>query len=151
MELASVSQTFQPSLTGPTDPPTAREPVAHEPVFREPIDREPIDRQDRVRVPQIAPPQVLVSRELAESFVLPVSMGMFVAALLILGCWITWREFRRLSVESQARAARRRPGVDPALWIKLPPTDELLSGSPSLLNEAMEGKPSHWMNERSTS
>jgi mono/diheme cytochrome c family protein len=134
-ELASVSQTFQPSLTGPTELP---------------VDREPIDREG-VRAPQIAPSQVLVSRDLAESFVLPVSMGMFVAALLMLGCWITWREFRRLSVESQARASSRRPGVDPALWIKLPPTVELFSGSPRLHNEAMEGKPSDWMDQKSTS
>ena len=131
-ELASVSRTFQPSLPAPTEPP---------------VDREPIDRQDLVRDPHIAPSQLSVSREPAESFVLPVSMGMFVAALLTLGGWITWREFQRLSVESQARAASRRPGIDPALWMRLPPRDELLRGSPTLLNEAMEGKPSDWMNE----
>jgi mono/diheme cytochrome c family protein len=131
-ELASVSRTFQPSLPAPTEPP---------------VDREPIDRQDLVRDPHIAPSQLSVSREPAESFVLPVSMGMFVAALLMLGGWITWREFQRLSVESQARAASRRPGIDPALWMRLPPRDELLRGSPTLLNEAMEGKPSDWMNE----
>ena len=34
---------------------------------------------------------------------MPVGMGMFVAALLVLGCWITWREFRRLTRKSLAR------------------------------------------------
>ena len=88
--------------------------------------------------------QSIANRLIAKTLL---GMGMFVAALLMLGGWITWREFRRLSVESQARAASRRPGVDPALWMRLPPRDELLRGSPTLLNEAMEGKPSDWMNE----
>jgi mono/diheme cytochrome c family protein len=42
--------------------------------------------------------------------VLPASMGLFTAALLALGCWITLREFRRLSARSPAGRASRRVG-----------------------------------------
>lgn len=46
--------------------------------------------------------------------VLPASMGLFTAALLALGCWITLREFRRLSAQSPAGRASRRLGRDSA-------------------------------------
>jgi len=108
----------------------------------DPIDPSTDSSQTRAAAPRPAPQtasaQVLISRDQAESVVLPVGMGLFVTALLVLGCWITLREFRRLSIESLARAASRRPGVDPALWVKLPATVELLKGSPSADAGSME-------------
>ena len=48
--------------------------------------------------------------------VLPAGMGLFTAALLALGCWITLREFRRLPARSPASRASRRLGRDSAPW-----------------------------------
>jgi mono/diheme cytochrome c family protein len=48
--------------------------------------------------------------------VLPASMGLFTAALLAVGCWITLREFRRLSEQSPAGRVSRRLRKDPAPW-----------------------------------
>lgn len=87
-ELANLNQTLQTSRPDPTDPPTD-------------------PRGARVTAPQPAPSQVLVPGEQAEFVALPIGVGLLVVALLVLGCWITLREFRRLSVESQVRGASR--------------------------------------------
>ncbi len=97
----------------------------------------PVDyRGERATSPQPAPSQASVPREQYESvvlpIVLPISAGLFAVVLILLGCWITWREFRRLSVESQARAASRRPGLEPAPWVALRPPVELFIEPPRL-------------------
>ncbi len=127
-ELANLDLTAWMSRPDPTDPPT-----------------EP--REARATAPQPAPSQILVPGEQAEFVALPIGVGLFVVALLVLGCWITLREFRRLSVESQARRASRSPGIEPAPWITLHPTVELLMDSPSLVAESVERRPSDWMEE----
>jgi mono/diheme cytochrome c family protein len=127
-ELANLDLTAWMSRPDPTDPPT-----------------EP--REARATAPQPAPSQILVPGEQAEFVALPIGVGLFVVALLVLGCWITLREFRRLSVESQARRASRSPGIEPAPWITLHPTVELLMDSPSLVAESVESRPSDWMEE----
>jgi hypothetical protein len=126
-ELANLNQTLQTSRRDPTDPPTD-------------------PRGARVTAPQPAPSQVLVPGEQAESVALLTSVGLFVVALLMLACWITLHEFRRLSVESQARGASRSPGIEPAPWVTLHPTVELLMDSPSLCAESVE-RNSDWMEE----
>ncbi|MFI5102049.1 MAG: c-type cytochrome [Terriglobales bacterium] len=85
-ELANISQTFQLSRLDPKDPPG-----------------------DPGGARAIAPSQVLIPLEQAQSVALAIGMGLFVVALLALGCGITWREFRRLSVENQAGRASRIP------------------------------------------
>jgi mono/diheme cytochrome c family protein len=97
----------------------------------------PVDyRGERATSPQPAPSQASVPGEQYESIVLPIvlpiSAGLFAVVLILLGCWITWREFRRLSVESQARAASRRPGLEPAPWVALHPRVELFIEPPRL-------------------
>lgn len=127
-ELANMGQTPQPSRPDPTDPPTD-------------------PRGGRAA----APSQVLISREQAEWTALPIGMGLFVIALLVLGCWITGREFRRLSVASPVRRAFRSPRMQPAPWVKLHPTAARLVESSSLLTEAAERMPSGWIEERKVS
>jgi mono/diheme cytochrome c family protein len=69
--------------------------------------------------PQAAPSQDRVPREPTESVAWWMGVGLYAAVLLGLMCWITWRELRRLAVESQVRRARSpRPG--PAPWVTLP-------------------------------
>jgi mono/diheme cytochrome c family protein len=93
-------------------------------------------RGERATSPQPAPSQASVPGEQYESIVLPIvlpiSAGLFAVVLILLGCWITWREFRRFSVESQARAASRRPGLEPAPWVALHPRVELFIEPPRL-------------------
>ena len=85
-ELASIGQILELSRLDPTDPPS-----------------------DPSGSRAIAPSQVLVPLEQVQSVALPIGMGLFVVALLAIGCGITWREFRRLSVENQARRTSRIP------------------------------------------
>jgi len=93
-------------------------------------------RGERATSPQPAPSQASVPREQYESIVLPIvlpiSVGLFAVVLILLGCWITWREFRRLSVESQARIASRRLRLEPAPWVALRPPVELFIDSSRL-------------------
>jgi mono/diheme cytochrome c family protein len=88
-------------------------------------------------------------RELTESAVLPVGMGLFTTVLLALGCWITVREFKKLSVESQARRPRR-PGREPAPWVTLRPRIELRMDSSRRFTES-SGRKSSVMEEREIS
>ena len=93
-------------------------------------------RGERATSPQPAPSQASVPREQYESvvlpIVLPISAGLFAVVLILLGCWITWREFRRLSVESQARIVSRRLRLEPAPWVALRPPVELFIDSSRL-------------------
>jgi mono/diheme cytochrome c family protein len=73
-----------------------------------------------VTVPQPAPSQTSAPREQTESAALPVSMGLFAAVFLLLGCWITMREFKRISLKSQVHSAPSS-ARDPALWVRLRP------------------------------
>jgi mono/diheme cytochrome c family protein len=97
-ELAGSDHAVQAGLLGPANPPAD-------------------PRGERATAAQPAPSQAIVPREQYESVVLPISVGLFAVVLILLGCWITWREFGRLLVESQARAASRRPGLEPAPWV----------------------------------
>lgn len=101
--------------------------------------------------PQPAPPQVLVSRVQSESVALPIGVGLFVAALMVLMCWITLHEFRRLSAESEARAALRRRGITSTPWITLRPAVEVRTDSAIRQAESVEHKPLDWVNERKIS
>jgi mono/diheme cytochrome c family protein len=125
-ELANLNQTLQTSRPDPTDPPT-----------------EP--RGARATAPQPAPSQVLVPGEQAEFVALPIGVGLFVVALLVLGCWITLREFRRLSVESHARRTSRSPGIEPARWVAPHPIVGLPMDSQSLCAESVERRTSDWI------
>ncbi len=78
----------------------------------------------RAVVPQTAPSRVSARREQAASVVLPVGMGLFTTVLLALGCWITLREFKKISAGSQIRRARS-PGREPVPWVTLHPRVEL--------------------------
>jgi len=89
-------------------------------------------RGERAASPQLATSQASVTREQYEFVVLPISAGLFAVVLILLGCWITWREFGRLSVASQARAAWRRPGLESAPWVALRPPVELFIEPPRL-------------------
>jgi mono/diheme cytochrome c family protein len=126
-ELARVDYTPQPTQLDPAASPPEFHPTS-----------------------QAASTQVQISREPAEFVFLPITAGLFAVALLTLGGWITLHEFRRLSVEQRTRAASRRPGVDVALWAALPPRPGLLTDSPDMYAEALEGKPD-WMDERRVS
>jgi mono/diheme cytochrome c family protein len=115
-ELAGSDRAVQAALLGPANPPADY-------------------RGTRATVAQPAFSQASVPREPYESvvlpIVLPISVGLFAVVLILLGCWITWREFRRLLVESQARIARR-PRLEPAPWVALRPPVELFIGSSRL-------------------
>jgi mono/diheme cytochrome c family protein len=140
-ESARVDYSPQPTQLDPADPPTS---PSRMPASAPPPESHPTS--------QAAPTHVPISREPAErqaEFVfLPMTAGLFAVALITLGCWITLHEFRRPSVEQRTRAASRRPGVDTALWVALPPRAKLLAGSPNMYAEATEGEPSDWMDER---
>jgi mono/diheme cytochrome c family protein len=125
-ELANLNLALQTSRSDPIDPPA-----------------EP--REDSATAPQPARSQVLVPGEQTESVALPIGVGLFVVTLLVLGCWITLREFRRFSVESQARRPSRIPGIEPARWVAPHPTVGLLMNSQSLCAESVEGKTSDWI------
>jgi mono/diheme cytochrome c family protein len=117
-ESASFSQTAQTTRSDATDPPTSGA---------------------RATVPQPAPSQVPAPREQTQSAVLPVSMGLFTAVFLVLGCWITLREFKRISFESQVRRAPG-PARDPAPWVTLHPGVELRMDSSRRSTESVERK-----------
>lgn len=112
-ELAGSDHAVQAAPLGPANPPAD-------------------SRGERDTAPQPAPSQAFVPREQYEFVVLQISAGLFAVVLILLGCWITWREFRRLSVESQARAVSRRPGLEPAPWVALRPPVELFIEPPRL-------------------
>ncbi len=131
-ELANLNQTAQTIRPYPTDPP-------------------PDSGEDRATAPQPVPAPVLVSLARSESVALPISMGMFVAALLVLGCWITLREFKMLSAESQARKASPRAGTETVLRVALRPAVEKAVESPSLWAESLEREFSDWWDERKIS
>jgi mono/diheme cytochrome c family protein len=146
-QFASANPILQPSRPDPANLPADPEPVAAQ-TPKAQITSQPASTS-------AASPQVPISGEQAEFVFLPAAAGLFVAALLVLGCCLTVRELGKLSAESQKRAASRRPKVDPAQWVKLPPTVEALSVSPMLCaemfesNEAdMAGAPDDWMDER---
>jgi mono/diheme cytochrome c family protein len=149
IKLASVYYTPQPSQLDRTNLPDDRgeTPAAA---------TQPGSQITSRSTSQPASTPVSISPEHSESVVLPISVGLFAAVLLALGCWITLREFKRLAVEQQARAAARtalrRPGVDPALWVALPPRAEVALVSAHIYAEAveasLEGKSSDWMDER---
>jgi mono/diheme cytochrome c family protein len=105
VELASVNQgaeTSRPANDWPADPSGARATAPH-----------PTLQTAPQAAPQAAPSQDRVPREPAESVALWMGVGLYAAVLLGLMCWITWRELRRLAVESQVRRARC-PGLGPA-------------------------------------
>jgi mono/diheme cytochrome c family protein len=97
--------------------------------------------------PQAAPSQDRVTREPAEPVALWMGVGLCAAVLLGLMCWITWRELRRLAVESQIRRECRR-AMGPAPWVTLRPTVEMIVESPELCVESAERSPSGWVPER---
>lgn len=135
-ELASVAETPQTTRPDATNPPAeASRAQALAPV----------------PAPQTAPSQVPVSREQSESFVLPITVGLFAGVLLLLGCWITWREFRRLPAGGDARAGSRRRGIATVPWVALRPTVEVRADSVGLRAESKEHKPSDLVNGRKIS
>ncbi len=97
---------------------------------------------------QTAPSQVRVPREPVGSVALWIGVGLYAAALLGLMCWITWRELRRLAVESHARRASRRPEIEPALWVTFHFTGELPMNHAGAYAESAERRPSEWIPER---
>ena len=131
-ELASVSQISQMSRPDAASPPTDPSRASS-------------------AAPQPIPSQIRVTREQSESVALPIGAGLFVAALMVLMCWITLREFRRLSAESEARAALRRRRIASTPWITLRPAVEVRTDSASRQAESVEGKPLDWVNERKIS
>ena len=98
---------------------------------------------------QTAPSRDRVPREPANSVALWVGVGLYAAVLLGLMFWITWREFRRLTVESQVRRERHR-AMGPAPWVTLRPTVEMIVESPELCVESAECGPSDWVPGRRT-
>jgi len=88
---------------------------------------DPSGAQNTSRRPalQTAKAQDPSSREHIASVALPAAAALFVAGLLVLGCWFTWHECKRLALQAQIRKARPRP----ALWIKLPVRVELKGSS----------------------
>ena len=99
---------------------------------------------------QTAPPQYRVPREPAESVALWIGVGLYAAVLLGLMCWITWRELRRLAVESQVRRARP-PGLGPEPWVTLHTAPNLIVDSQGWCTESGECGPSDWVPGRRTS
>jgi mono/diheme cytochrome c family protein len=130
-ESASLDRAPQTSRPDPSNPPAQA-------------------RGARAAAPQPVESQIPVSREQAESVVLPIGMGLFVAVLLALGCWITWHELTRLSVHSQARRASRSSVRESAPWVTLHPRVELRMDFSSRLTESVERK-SSVMEERKIS
>ena len=100
-------------------------------------------------VARTAPSRGSAPRELTESAVLPVGMGLFTTALLAVGCWITVREFKKLSVASPV-CRGRGPGREPAPWVKLHPRIELRLESSRRVTESA-GRKSSVMEERKIS
>jgi mono/diheme cytochrome c family protein len=138
VELASVNQgaeTSRPANDWPADPSEARATAPH-PTLQ--------------TAPQAAPSQDRVRHEPAESVALWMGVGLYAAVLLGLMCWITWRELRRLAVESQVRRACC-PGLGPAPWVTLRPAVDLIVDSQSWCAESAERKASDWMEERRVS
>jgi len=131
-ELASASQISQMSRPNAASPPTDPSRASS-------------------AAPQPVPSQIRVTREQSESVALPIGAGLFVAALIVLMCWITWREFRRLSAESEARAALRRRGIASTPWVTFRPAVEVRTDSASRQAESAEHKPLDWVNERKIS
>lgn len=128
VELASVNQgaeTSRPANDWPADPSGARA-TAPDPEL------------------QTAPSQDRVPREPPESVALWIGVGLYAAVLLGLMCWITWREFRRLTVESRIRRECCR-AMGPAPWVTLRPTVEMIVESPELCAESAERSPSDWV------
>ncbi|MGA2979083.1 MAG: c-type cytochrome [Terriglobales bacterium] len=110
----------------------------------------PNDSGEARVVPQTGPARVPERREQGDSVALPIGMGLFAAALLALGCWITLREFKKISVESQARRASPSPGIELAPWATLHPRVELRIDSSSRVTESV-GRKSSVMEERKIS
>jgi len=102
----------------------------------------------RAAMPQATPSHESTPREPDVSAVLPVGMGAFTTALLALGCWITVREFKKIS-GSQVRR-ERSPGKGPAPWVTLHPRIELRMDSSSRVIEPV-GRKSYVMNDRKMS
>lgn len=90
-----------------------------------------------------------VPRDRTASVVLPVSLGSMVVALLALGCWITVREFKRLSIASQARMASRDMTTASREVLRVP--GETVVEFPSQPVESAECKTTDWVQERKTS
>jgi mono/diheme cytochrome c family protein len=109
----------------------------------------PTDVSAALDVARTAPSRGSAPLEQDNSLVLPAGMGLFTTVLLALGCWITVREFKKLSVESQARRARR-PGREPAPWVTLRPRIELRVDSSHRVTGS-SGRKSSVMEEREIS
>lgn len=137
-ELASLHQTRSLNQRDPISAP-ADHPL---------VDRVPDPQEARDTAPQSTPSQVLRPHEESEPYPLLIGIGSFAIVLLALGCWITLREFKNLSVKSQARSAARRPAVDPARWFELSPPVELPEVSPGVFASSTKGDPSDWMDKR---
>lgn len=104
-----------------------------------------------VPVFQTPPAPLPTSAPQDELSILPFAVGPFAIALLALGGWITWREFKRLSNESQTHSRQRDTEIDTLPLIEHPLTAEALGESPFGENIVAEGTSSDWMDERRVS
>lgn len=86
----------------------------------------------------------------------PIGAGLFTVALLASGCWITIREFRRLSPTNHAREA----ALEPPSWAASEPAIETVAeilmdpsgvATEPLARESVERESSSWMEERKIS
>ncbi|HSZ64456.1 MAG TPA: cytochrome c [Terriglobales bacterium] len=151
IELASIHYIPQPSQLDQTNLPSDPGGPMAAPQPGDQITSGPTSRSMFRSPSQPASTQVSISREQTASAVLPICMGLFTTALLALGCWITLREFKRLSVGSQAHTASRRAGKTPAMPVMFRPAVEMLVGSPSPRAQSMEQKPYDWLDEEKIS
>ncbi len=101
----------------PTKPANFRQPASATPSYD--IDPPAGSGGARAGVSQSASTQVSAP-QFTESDVLPVSMGLVTAVFLGLGCWITLREFKRISVKTHIGRVSR-PVTASALWGTLHP------------------------------
>jgi len=120
-ELANTSQTAQISPADSIDPP-ADPPAARAASLRP--------------ASQTAAAEVPIPREQTASVAFPATVESFVAVFLVLGCWFTLHECKRLSVESRARRASIRPGAAPAPRVTPRPRVEMAMDGASLRTEA---------------
>jgi len=101
-QFASANPILQPSRPDPANLPADPEPVAAQ-TPKAQITSQPASTS-------AASPQVPISGEQAEFVFLPAAAGLFVAALLVLGCCLTVRElgsFRPRVRNAQPRAGRK--------------------------------------------
>jgi mono/diheme cytochrome c family protein len=106
--------------------------------------------EDGAIASQPVPPRVRILRERKRAFVLATAMGSFVVACLVLECWITLREFKRLSIQSSLSSPSRHRKATHTLVTTIAPV-EMIMASSNACTECMDLEPTNWPEARKIS